>query len=183
MCWNWDEAREFESNLSFTINVFSRLVHEFGNGYAGDDLKGPKQSTAQWKAIVGANAAQPGVIPVARCRSLCPQRFPFPHGKECLLILLRGSQPIIICPARSSPRRVPTEWQSPLTAGRLLILSPFAATENRITANLASRRNELVAALANEVWFTHVTPSGEIERLSKRVAAHNSVSSCGHLKK
>jgi predicted Rossmann fold nucleotide-binding protein DprA/Smf involved in DNA uptake len=96
--------------------------------------------------------------------------FHSPVEKECLQILLRGSQPIIICPARSLPQRVPPEWKIPLTAGRLLILSAFAATENRVTAELASRRNEFVAALADEVWFAHITPGGEMERLSRRVA-------------
>ena len=33
--------------------------------------------------------------------------FHSPVEKECLQILLRGSQPVIICPARSLPRRSP----------------------------------------------------------------------------
>jgi hypothetical protein len=28
----------------------------------------------------------------------------------------------------------------------------------RVTAPLAARRNEFVAALADEVWFAHITP-------------------------
>ena len=81
--------------------------------------------------------------------------------KECLQILLRGSQPIIICPARSLPRRVPPEWKQPMADGRLLVLSPFAPRENRVTAALATRRNEFVAALADEVWFAHERPRGQ----------------------
>jgi predicted Rossmann fold nucleotide-binding protein DprA/Smf involved in DNA uptake len=97
--------------------------------------------------------------------------FHSPVEKECLQILLRGSQPIIICPARSLPRRVPPQWKTPLTSGRLLVLSAFTATTNRVTAELACRRNEFVAALADEVWFAHIAPGGELERLSKRVVA------------
>ena len=63
------------------------------------------------------------------------------------------------------------EWKQPLAGGRLLVLSPFAARENRVTAALATRRNEFVAALADEVWFAHITAGGELERLSKRVAS------------
>ena len=43
--------------------------------------------------------------------------FHSPVEKECLRILLRGSQPIIICPARSLPKRVPAEWKKPLADG------------------------------------------------------------------
>lgn len=93
--------------------------------------------------------------------------FHSPVEKECLRILLRGSQPIIICPARSLPTRVPTDWQKPLADGRLLILSFFAG-QDRITTELAARRNDLVAALADEVWFAHITPGGQMEQLAKR---------------
>lgn len=94
--------------------------------------------------------------------------FHSPVEKECLRILLRGTSPVIICPARSLPMRVPTEWRQPLADGRLLILSGFRAAENRITTELAARRNELVAALADEVWFAHITPGGRMEQLAKR---------------
>ena len=45
--------------------------------------------------------------------------FHSPVEKECLQILLRGKQPIIICPARALPKRLPPEWQKPLADGRL----------------------------------------------------------------
>jgi predicted Rossmann fold nucleotide-binding protein DprA/Smf involved in DNA uptake len=94
--------------------------------------------------------------------------FHSPVEKECLRILLRGSQPIIICPARSLPQRVPPEWKKPLAAGRLLILSAFAATATRVTAALAARRNEFVAALADEVHIVHATPGGRLETSLRR---------------
>ena len=94
--------------------------------------------------------------------------FHSPVEKECLQILLRGSQPMIICPARSLPKRVLGEWQKPLANGRLLILSCFNESERRVTADLAARRNEFVAALADEVWFAHITPGGQMEQLAKR---------------
>ena len=96
--------------------------------------------------------------------------FHSPVEKECLQILLRGSQPIIICPARSLPQCVPPEWKNPLAAGRLLILSRFNKSERRVTSELAARRNGFVAALADEVWFAHITPGGQMERLAKRFA-------------
>ena len=49
--------------------------------------------------------------------------FHSPIEKECFRILLRGTQPIIICPARSLENmRVPGAWKAPLAAGRLLML-------------------------------------------------------------
>lgn len=97
--------------------------------------------------------------------------FHSPVEKECLRILLRGHQPIIICPARSLENmRLPAEWKTPLTACRLLILSSFSSTHRRATAELAARRNELVAALADEVWFAHIAPGSQTERLAKMVA-------------
>jgi predicted Rossmann fold nucleotide-binding protein DprA/Smf involved in DNA uptake len=96
--------------------------------------------------------------------------FHSPVEKECLRILLRGTQPIIICPARSLPKRVPAEWKKPLADGRLLILSCFSTEEGRPTKELAARRNEFVAALADEVWFTHITPGGQMERLARIVS-------------
>jgi predicted Rossmann fold nucleotide-binding protein DprA/Smf involved in DNA uptake len=95
--------------------------------------------------------------------------FHSPVEKECLQILLRGSQPIIICPARTLAQRVPPEWKKPLAAGRLLVLSAFAATANRITAELATRRNEFVAALADEVFIAHATVGGHLETLNRHL--------------
>ena len=97
--------------------------------------------------------------------------FHSPVEKECLRILLRGTQPIIICPARSMPARVPPEWRKPLADGRLLILSGFAGTADRVTAELASKRNAFVAALADEVFIAHATVGGHLEKLSRRVNA------------
>lgn len=94
--------------------------------------------------------------------------FHSPVEKECLRILLRGEPPLIICPARGLPRRIPPEWETPLTAGRLLILSAFPTTETRMTADLASRRNAMVAALAGDVYVAHAAPGGRLDTRFRR---------------
>ena len=66
------------------------------------------------------------------------------------------------------PKRIPAEWQNPLDDGRLLLLAAFHETETRITADLARRRNELVAALADETIIIHATPGGNIAQLSEQ---------------
>jgi hypothetical protein len=91
--------------------------------------------------------------------------FHSPVEKECLHILLRGPQPIIICPARSLENlRLPSDWKAPLAGGRLLILSCFPAAQRRATAELA--------ALADEVWFAHIAPGGQMERMANQIARH-----------
>lgn len=100
--------------------------------------------------------------------------------EECLRILLRGKQPIVICLARSMYSTIPLEWQKPLAENRLLILSAFPA-EKRVTADLALRRNELVAALAEEIYFVHIVAQGHTARLAQRVAEWGMRSvSCDH---
>jgi predicted Rossmann fold nucleotide-binding protein DprA/Smf involved in DNA uptake len=74
--------------------------------------------------------------------------FHSPMEKQCLHILLRGPQPIVLCAARGLPRRLPPELHPALVSRRLLILSPFPDSETRATRELAARRNLLVAALA-----------------------------------
>ena len=97
--------------------------------------------------------------------------FHSPIEKECLQILLRGVQPIIICPARSLERmRIPMEWRDGVGAGRILLLSPFEASQRRLTAALSEHRNKLVAALAGEVYFAHTTPGGKTARLVEQIS-------------
>ncbi len=91
--------------------------------------------------------------------------FHSPMEKECLALLLRGTQPVIVCPARSIERmRFPSEWKIPLAEGRLLLLSPFAGKLRRVTADLAQKRNELVAVLADAVFVTHAAPGSKMEQ-------------------
>ncbi|MBI2506288.1 MAG: DNA-processing protein DprA [Candidatus Latescibacteria bacterium] len=90
--------------------------------------------------------------------------FHSPVEKECLRILLRGKQPIVICSARSlEGMRLPAAWKSPLVEGRLLLLSRFSSKHRRVTAQLASKRNHFVAALATEVFVVYSTPGSKIE--------------------
>ena len=67
--------------------------------------------------------------------------------------------------------RIPSEWKTPLAEGRLLLLSPFAEKLRRVTANLAQKRNELVAALADEIFVVHAAPGSKTERFCQDVLA------------
>ena len=96
--------------------------------------------------------------------------FQTPMERECLRLLLRGSQPVIVCPARSIERmRIPREWRPALDDGRLLILSPFPAEVRRPTEQTAARRNRIVAALSDRALVAHAAPGGKTEDLARRL--------------
>jgi hypothetical protein len=87
--------------------------------------------------------------------------------EECLKILLRGKQSIIICPARAMEgMRIPTECRPAFESGRILFLSPFFEKPNRIDRQSAQYRNEMVAALADSAFLAYIRPGGEMERMA-----------------
>ena len=95
--------------------------------------------------------------------------FHSPVEQECLTVLLRGPQPVIVCPARSLPRRLKWEYKEPMEAGRLLLMSPFEEKVRRITAATALTRNRFVAALADAVLIAHAQPGSKTEQLAQEV--------------
>jgi predicted Rossmann fold nucleotide-binding protein DprA/Smf involved in DNA uptake len=96
--------------------------------------------------------------------------FHSPVEKECLRILLRGKQPIIICLARAFGKiRLPSDWRRALESGRLLLLSTFERRPPRPDKNSTAYRNEIVAAVSDEILIIHATPGGEIERISQLI--------------
>jgi len=93
--------------------------------------------------------------------------------QECLNLLLRGTQPIIICPARAIDNmRMPDAWKKPLAEKRLLVVSPFAKSHKRVTAKLANQRNDFVAAISEEIFIIHAASgSGTSELAVKAIKA------------
>jgi predicted Rossmann fold nucleotide-binding protein DprA/Smf involved in DNA uptake len=92
--------------------------------------------------------------------------FHSPIERECLKILLRGKQPIIICPARAiESMRIPAEFRAAFDAGRVLFLSPFTKQPKRVTRDSAVRRNEVVAALADEAFVAHIARGSKTEQI------------------
>jgi hypothetical protein len=63
--------------------------------------------------------------------------------------------------------RIPPEWKPLLEDGRLLILSRFEQSPRRADSGTGRRRNELVAALSDEILIIHAEPGGLIERISQ----------------
>jgi len=98
--------------------------------------------------------------------------FHSPMEEECLDLLLRGSQPVVLCPARSIERmRMPAAWRKPVDQGRLLVLSPFPSRHRRPTVPLAEKRNRLVAEIAQKVFVAHAAPKSKTDAFCRQLLA------------
>lgn len=96
--------------------------------------------------------------------------FHSPLEQQCLDILLRGKQPVVMALARGLGNlRLPAAQRKALDDGRLAIISPFLETEKRATADLARQRNRFVTALADEVVFAFIEPGGSLSRLAEEL--------------
>jgi len=96
--------------------------------------------------------------------------FHSPMERECLGILLRGTQPVIICPARSIKNmRIVSEHKRALNEVRLLFMSPFDENQRRISVKTSQFRNLFVAALAEQVFVAHAEPGGKTENLCRDI--------------
>jgi predicted Rossmann fold nucleotide-binding protein DprA/Smf involved in DNA uptake len=98
--------------------------------------------------------------------------FHSPMERDCLRILLRGHQPVILVLARAlHDMRISPELQKPLHEGRLLFLSPFTSGTRRVTASLAIERNRFVAALATSILVAHAAPGSRTAALVEEMRA------------
>ena len=98
--------------------------------------------------------------------------FHSPMEQECLNLLLRGTQPIVVCPARSLERpRLPRAWRTSIEQGRLLVLSPFPPDATRTTQKLTEARNLLVSELATTLFIAHAAPGSHTETIRHTLEA------------
>jgi predicted Rossmann fold nucleotide-binding protein DprA/Smf involved in DNA uptake len=100
--------------------------------------------------------------------------FHSPIEKDCLDLLIKGTQPIIICPARSMENMLIKKiFRQSLDEGRLLFLSPFEKKIKRQTAQTSQLRNQFVTRLANVVFVAHAEANGKIEEMSDEILSLN----------
>lgn len=96
--------------------------------------------------------------------------FHSPMEQECLKILLRGTQPVIVCPARSIyGMRLKNEFKQPLADGRLLLLSSFSKDKCRVTTETAINRNRFAAAIADSIFVAHAGYGSKMEQLCREI--------------
>jgi hypothetical protein len=80
--------------------------------------------------------------------------FQSPVEKDCLDILLRGSQPIIIAVAKSlQSYKLPEALHPAFTQNRLLILSPFLDKPKRISKQSSMIRNRFILEIGDERYI------------------------------
>jgi predicted Rossmann fold nucleotide-binding protein DprA/Smf involved in DNA uptake len=86
--------------------------------------------------------------------------FHSPIEQDCLTILLRGTQPIIHCPARSLHKiRLSPAQKQAIEENRLLLLSPFTTSYTRATSQLAEKRNQMIGAIAPLTFIAYAAPN------------------------
>jgi predicted Rossmann fold nucleotide-binding protein DprA/Smf involved in DNA uptake len=94
--------------------------------------------------------------------------FHTPIEKDCLDLLLRGKQPVVICPARDIKNiRLGKDLKTCVEEGRVLVLSPFEGMGRRPTAQVSERRNRFVGILAMAAFIAYANPGGRTEAFAK----------------
>ena len=82
--------------------------------------------------------------------------------RECLDILLRGNQPVVLCAGKGLPGlRLGRDARRGVRENRFVVISPFGQNLRRTTAAQAVVRNDLVTTLAGAVWVPYTVPRGK----------------------
>lgn len=87
-----------------------------------------------------------------------------PIEKDVLCRLLQGRQPVIIAMAQGLARLDP-EWTPHLEAGRLLVISRYAASVTHPCESKCFQRNKMMMALADGIVIAFASAGGNLERL------------------
>jgi predicted Rossmann fold nucleotide-binding protein DprA/Smf involved in DNA uptake len=116
-----------------------------------------------------ARSLQEAAIPVI-------SGFHTPIEQDCLNILLRGTSPIIHCPARSLHNiRLSPDQKQAIEGNYLLLISPFNASYPRATAKLAEKRNELIGAIAHTICIAYAAPNSKTLAFAQRLIGAGNV--------
>lgn len=95
--------------------------------------------------------------------------FHTPIEQDCLKTLLRGTQSIIHCPARSIHKiRLAPDQKQAIGENRLLLISPFSASYPRVTAELAGKRNEMIGAIAHTIFIAYASSNSKTLAFAQR---------------
>lgn len=89
-----------------------------------------------------------------------------PIEKDVLCRLLKGTQPVIIAMAMGL-KRLPSEWDGPLAANRLLIVSRYADSVSHPCESKCYQRNRMMMEIADRIVIAYASAGGNLERLCK----------------
>lgn len=93
--------------------------------------------------------------------------------KDVFHFLLKGKQPLILALARGLKQRIEPELEVALSNNRFVIVTPFAKTIKRVTEETASKRNSMMAEMADELFVAYAQPGGIVEQLVLRELKNN----------
>lgn len=93
--------------------------------------------------------------------------FHSPVERECLELLLAGTQPIVLVQARATGRLSAANRKA-MNDGRLAVLSPVDDSLPRMSKELAAARNEVVADLASALFVPYAARGSATEQLIQR---------------
>lgn len=96
--------------------------------------------------------------------------FHSPVEKEVLNVLIKGTQPIVICPARSlNNMRLSKLWRAGLNENRMLIITPIRGSNTRPTKGICNKRNEFLVKITKKVYIPYLDASGKMVELYNKL--------------
>lgn len=149
------------------------------SGYGGKDvLSGPLWAFFASRQCSGMaiRLAMDWALAQAAKKQAVVSGFHSPLEQSVLKVLLQAKSPVVAVLARPvSQARLSAEWHTALEQGRMAVVSaePHSGqVQSRLTATLASERNDLVARLAGRIIVAHASPGGVLERACQDWEAH-----------
>jgi predicted Rossmann fold nucleotide-binding protein DprA/Smf involved in DNA uptake len=93
---------------------------------------------------------------------------------DVLHYLLKGKQPVIICPAKNIDNyRIPAEQKEAFKQNRILYLSNFDEKDKRINKDLSFKRNKFVVDIADEIFISYAGKGSITEKTLEYAISKN----------
>ena len=110
-------------------------------------------------------AAMDWALQQAKLKAVVVSGFHSPLEQSVLKVLIQARSPVIAVLARPVvAAKLPSGWDEPLALGHLCVVSAATAT-TRLTVEVATARNNLVAQLATYIVVAHASPGGVLASL------------------
>jgi predicted Rossmann fold nucleotide-binding protein DprA/Smf involved in DNA uptake len=93
--------------------------------------------------------------------------------KDVFHYLLAGTQPVIMALARGMKEKIESEPKAAVATDRLLMVTPFENSVQRVTTKTAEKRNRFMIELADEIVIGYATKGGMLERLIAEIKGKN----------
>jgi len=113
-------------------------------------------------------AAMDWALHQAKVRQTVISGFHSSLERSILELLLTADAPAVLALVQDPTHvRLPAPWKKAAQRGTLAIIGP-AAARGRLTAEMASARNDWVAAIASQIVVAHAAPTGGLTSQAER---------------